>query len=451
MLVNIKIPEMERDLSSCTENLEEKQLMLAGEKVNLNKPLALMEMCKVIIADAALLDQYQSDINRINITIARLEQSIVKVSSNRSRQETEAEIDIIKAELSNLKNRLDSSKGILDQHKDRCHQLNKNIQNEVQKQIDIQKLVQEKPLLEIQLTENSDNSVTLNREIEELNETLESRITELRTAEAAKQQTVRNNTEVKEKEQNRINKLKNILRDIQKLQQDMEQYIRNDTDGKLDRALEELEKFKLKLRKKEDSKTQIIDDITKKKEILAKRESEFRALEDNITLREIEKAEAELLSKITTLEQKIGGYNYRSVRDEKERIERTIDKSKREISLFQGQKEEIEKQVRDLEIELGKPQNKNAYNDFKKQYYELRLEKFLVDDLAEYVKVLEKSVLKFHEERMVQINRTIRELWRSIYRGNDIDYIEIKTDEHMVGGVNKRRTYNYKGDLKTVF
>lgn len=29
---------------------------------------------------------------------------------------------------------------------------------------------------------------------------------------------------------------------------------------------------------------------------------------------------------------------------------------------------------------------------------------------------------------MREINTIIRELWRQIYRGNDIDYIEIKTD-----------------------
>jgi hypothetical protein len=37
-------------------------------------------------------------------------------------------------------------------------------------------------------------------------------------------------------------------------------------------------------------------------------------------------------------------------------------------------------------------------------------------------------MLHFHKERMREINTIIRELSRQIYRGNDIDYIEIKTD-----------------------
>lgn len=72
--------------------------------------------------------------------------------------------------------------------------------------------------------------------------------------------------------------------------------------------------------------------------------------------------------------------------------------------------------------------------EYKKKYYELRVEELAVFDLEVYTEALEKSILKFHQERMVQINMTIRELWRNIYRGNDIDYIEIQTIDDIGGG-----------------
>lgn len=49
-------------------------------------------------------------------------------------------------------------------------------------------------------------------------------------------------------------------------------------------------------------------------------------------------------------------------------------------------------------------------------------------DLNSYYKATEWAMLRFHKERMREINAIIRELWRQIYRGSDIDYIEIKTD-----------------------
>lgn len=50
--------------------------------------------------------------------------------------------------------------------------------------------------------------------------------------------------------------------------------------------------------------------------------------------------------------------------------------------------------------------------------------------------------MKFHSIKMAEINKIIKELWRATYRSNDIDTIEIKSEE---GGQNeKRKTYNYR-------
>ncbi len=46
---------------------------------------------------------------------------------------------------------------------------------------------------------------------------------------------------------------------------------------------------------------------------------------------------------------------------------------------------------------------------------------------------------------MKVINRIVRELWRNTYKGNDIDYIEIKTDEmDPNAAMEKRKTCNYR-------
>merc|ERR1712181_27646 len=48
--------------------------------------------------------------------------------------------------------------------------------------------------------------------------------------------------------------------------------------------------------------------------------------------------------------------------------------------------------------------------------------------------------------RMKVVNKIIRELWLQVYRGNDIDYIEIKTDDdgNVQAGADKRKTYSYR-------
>ena len=39
----------------------------------------------------------------------------------------------------------------------------------------------------------------------------------------------------------------------------------------------------------------------------------------------------------------------------------------------------------------------------------------------------------------------MKELWKATYKGNDIDYIEIQTDEaNTTTGADKRKVYNYR-------
>nr|XP_019820119.1 PREDICTED: DNA repair protein RAD50 [Bos indicus] len=56
-----------------------------------------------------------------------------------------------------------------------------------------------------------------------------------------------------------------------------------------------------------------------------------------------------------------------------------------------------------------------------------------------------RAIMKFHSMKMEEINKIIRDLWRSTYRGQDIEYIEIRSDaDENVSASDKRRNYNYR-------
>lgn len=445
-LTNTKIPKLEQEISLLTEQFEDKSMELAAEKDSLEKPRQLIEICKNLITDATLFDQYQIDISKANNSIKDMEEIIEKVPSNRSRQENEMELDAVKAELSNTKRRYDTSKNMLEQHRDRCQDLNKKIQTEIQKQIDIQKLVQEKPLLEIQNREYNEKLVRLRSEIEELILNLASQKKELKDSIENKNNVTKKNIQIKEKARTKLLSNQNSLSDIHKLQRITRDYERQKTSEKLTKSIEELAELKVTVSNLEKNKTESLHSIGQKKEALAKRESHFRALKDNVTLREIQKKEKLIETNIQEIKQKIGGYNYRQVFEEKQKKIEEINKKQREINTLNGQMEEIQTQTDELEEELRKPEYRTANINYKKTFYYYTLNILALEDLKKYAAVLERSVLKFHEERMIQINRMIKSLWRTIYRGNDIDYIEIKTDESMTtsGGAGRRRTYQYK-------
>jgi DNA repair protein RAD50 len=49
--------------------------------------------------------------------------------------------------------------------------------------------------------------------------------------------------------------------------------------------------------------------------------------------------------------------------------------------------------------------------------------------------------------KMDEINKTIKQLWKQVYKGIDIDYIEIRSEDDTLkadGEAKARRTYNYR-------
>lgn len=444
LLENAKIPLMEEELINLRTKFDDCSMHLLSEKNNLKTPLNIIDICKSVITDVPLLDQYLSDIEKSNYFISELESNIIKVPSNRSRQETEAEIDVVRADLNNRRTQYDSNKMMIDSHRERCQRLNNSIQNETQKQIDMQKLVQEKPLLEAQKDEYTEKLMVLTVEVRELDNLLNNLEGDLTKVTEKKQNIVLSNKKIKQEKRNEIMIIKNMISEINKLQKHIDLYVKNNNSIKLENAIAELAELKTNEKKLEEAKITVADAISTKKQNLAKQQTDFRALKDNETLREKQKIELKLETEISYLKKQIGDYDIKSIYEQKQELQRAIENAQKYINSLIGQKEEILRQLTEIEEELEKPQNKNAYNNYKKQYYELKVQDFVVKDLSNYVSVLERSVLQFHKERMVQINRTIRELWRNIYRGNDIDYIEIQTDESMTGGVSRRRTYNYK-------
>ena len=51
------------------------------------------------------------------------------------------------------------------------------------------------------------------------------------------------------------------------------------------------------------------------------------------------------------------------------------------------------------------------------------------EDLNRYYVALDYSIMHFHAEKMKHVNDIVRDLWRQIYCGNDIDTIKIQTDK----------------------
>ena len=130
---------------------------------------------------------------------------------------------------------------------------------------------------------------------------------------------------------------------------------------------------------------------------------------------------------------------------EKKKLKAHIEQLEREKNMSQGRLGEIAVKVSDLEQELLEERLATAAEKYRKKLVEKCAREQVIKDLDTYYRALDWAIMRYHKEKMKRINLIMKELWRQTYRGNDIDYIEIRTDDgEVAGGADKKKSYNYR-------
>ncbi|KAF5294950.1 hypothetical protein FQR65_LT10663 [Abscondita terminalis] len=415
---------------------------LSDYNTQLNELQNSVDCCNKITGDVALIDQQQTEIDNSRRKIVDLESQIVQVPSKRSRQQIEIQLQTNKLELTNTRRNYETSQTKLKQYNDSCQQLREERSKHVEKQLQIQKAMQGKPQLQDQLEELSNKEKSLTNEIKNLKSSLEPLGLELKEIEAMKESVKITNREKIKDAQKELNESKQFLEDIKRLQRTVERFLSEGVEQMFEKTLNELTEYKKKNASLEETKKGVLDNITDVNMQLANHDGGFRNLNDNLLLREKRKEEVKLQAEVDQLKRQIGNHNYKTILEEKKKLQLEKEEYGRQISQCVGKIDMLKQEIIKSEIELKSVEYKNAHENFKKAFVRHTATKEARQNLFLFLKTLEGAVLKFHQERMNQINKIIAKLWRSIYRGNDCDYIKIKTDE--ITNTGLRRTYNYK-------
>jgi len=109
--------------------------------------------------------------------------------------------------------------------------------------------------------------------------------------------------------------------------------------------------------------------------------------------------------------------------------------------------------IESLRKELKERPYVNAEKEYSEKYFKKIAYEKAQKDVRRYKTALDQAIMLFHKQRMEMINRSLRDYWRRIYKGNDIDYIAIRTqagDPGATGSKTKidagkaRKNYNYR-------
>nr|CAH8855068.1 unnamed protein product [Trichobilharzia regenti] len=456
-ILNLKekeLPAVESKMKSGLDKLSS----ICGQR---DKTAAVLETCqadeflaKTMQGDLAILERLENESFELTLKINSFRTEFTDCVTNDSQS-----IEVLQEERKTLREKLRTSSDVIDQKQKRIDQLN---QAKHQAISEMHRLKDEMHKLE----QENLNNVRLRDELSRLTSDCETLKTELHELEAnqlpnvhrhwAEACTERNRL-IKKHEQTieqatvKVNEVHERLKNLTEVCDS----VRNASISQPTKRLKDIQETVGKLETKLCCVRSELDTCSENMEFLKKQINEHkvrqRELADCIQLRHLRCQLTSLTQRTESLIQNHKDCNNFPGSDQ-DLIKETKRLSLEEENLH-SLKQDVSNQLSELKAKLhylNRDLNEkyaSADSEYRDMMYLLKTSELACTDLERYYKALDRAIMSYHAVKMADLNKIIRELWRSTYRGNDIDYIEICSEEDTSAASNvsrTRRTYNYR-------
>lgn len=190
-------------------------------------------------------------------------------------------------------------------------------------------------------------------------------------------------------------------------------------------------------------------------ERMRKREAVRDSLHANLRLKSLEAEEHSHESELERLRVELGGRDLDALRRNVEQARTKAMDLQRRKAFCEGSLHQTHDAVRSLAADLQSPLYLGVEQRHREAVIKHESAAYAAKDLGRYHAALDKALMKYHSLKMAEINKTVKELWRKVYRGRDIDYVAIRsdTDEQPEDGSGAApvetvgragRSYNYR-------
>ncbi|XP_068061771.1 DNA repair protein RAD50 [Anomalospiza imberbis] len=433
-----KIQNANRDLTGLKGEIEEQESLLQAA-------LSEEEGAKARLQDITLMERYQTDIRDVERKIAQQEAKLLGVNLSR----TVLQVSQEKQEKKHLWDTVTSKIELNQKHKQdqqsQIQQLKSAVNDLKAEKLQIVSSMQRRRQLEEQTVELTTEVQSLCREIKEAEEQVLPLDAKLDKLQQEKEDLVNKRTASNKETQEKMNSINEKVKDINKYVKEIENYIQQGKEEYKKQKESELDEVNSRLAACEKQKEKISKEMEMTRQDIDTQKIQERWLEDNLTLRKRNEELKEVEDNIKQLMKEMGEMKVPQMKNEQKHLEEKIESLKRNHHVALGRQRGFEEEIVRFRKELREPQFKDAEEKYRDMMIVMRTTELVNKDLDLYYKALDKAIMTFHSMKMEEINKIIRDLWRSIYRGQDIEYIEIRSDaDENVSATDKRRNYNYR-------
>jgi DNA repair protein RAD50 len=124
----------------------------------------------------------------------------------------------------------------------------------------------------------------------------------------------------------------------------------------------------------------------------------------------------------------VGDLGARYLAEKQREVQRTEQEHQRLADTranLSGRLSTLREQTLEYDVKLNGPQFKAIDERCRRKNIECETTQMACTDLDSYYNALDRALLNFHTLKIKEVNKIIKELWQLIYRGEDIDMIEI--------------------------
>ncbi|CAM4599935.1 DNA repair protein RAD50 [Caretta caretta] len=433
-----KLQNVNRDIQRLKNDVEEQETLLGTV-------MPEEESAKACLQDITLMERYQTDLRDVERKIAQQANKLQGVDLGRTVIQVSKEKQEKKHLWDTVTGKIELNQKLKQDQQTQIQQLKSTVNELKAEKLQISSNMQRRQQLEDQTVELSTGVQSLYREIKEAKDQLFPLEATLEKLQRERVDLINKKNTSNKITQEKINEIKEKVKNIHDYVKEIEKYIHGGKEDYKKQKESELDEVKTQLSDCEKQKEKINKEMGTIRQDIDTQKIQERWLEDNLTLRkrneELKEVEEERKQNL----KEMGEMKVPQLKNERQRLEEKIEDLKRNHSLALGRQHGFEEEIIRFKKELRESQFKDAEEKYREMMIVMRTTELVNRDLDMYYKALDKAIMTFHSMKMEEINKIIRDLWRSTYRGQDIEYIEIRSDaDENVSASDKRRSYNYR-------
>ncbi|XP_037125636.1 DNA repair protein RAD50 [Syngnathus acus] len=440
-----ELPELRNRLQSVNRDIERLKKDVEEQETLLAALMSEEETVKACQQDIALMDRFLMDLKEVEVKIAQNAAKLQGVDLTRTVQQVSQEKQETQLKLDTTSNRMDLKRKLIQDQQDRIQMLKSCVNETKAEKLQLSSDMQKQQQLEEQRADFSAENQALTRDIREAKEQLSPLISTLHKMQQEKEEMMGRRRQKQEEGQEKINTIKEKIKTISDVEWHIRKYIEEGKHEHQEKKESQLQETNTLLHAAERHKEKISKEKENIRQDIDTQNMQERWLQDNLTLRKRVEELRELVVKREAFCKEIGNMQVTQLRQERREAERKLEELKNNRSTAFGRQKGFEDELLHHKKELREDQYGKADERYKNKMITMRTTELVIKDLGLYYKALDQAIMKFHSMKMDEINKLIRDLWRSTYRGQDIEYVEIRSDvDENTSAEVRRRVYNYR-------